>query len=63
MTAHLRSLRPKRQWSDLGALGVVLAIGFSALGLTTVKTVIISHQDDAPPSVEQPHAGKHHPSP
>jgi hypothetical protein len=36
-------------------MAMVLAIGFSALGLTTVKTVIISQQEDAPLAEE------HHP--
>lgn len=52
MTAHLRSQRPQRSWGDLGAMGMVLAIGFSALGLTTVKSVVISHQEGAPSAVE-----------
>lgn len=52
MTGHLRSLRPQMRWGDLGAMGMVIAISFSALGLTTVKTVIISHQAEPPSAVE-----------
>ncbi len=63
MTAHLRSQRPRRQWGDLGALALMLAMGFSALGLTTVKTVIISHKDGGPAAVEQPHSGEHQANP
>lgn len=53
MTAHLRSLKPHRSWGDLGAVALVLAIGCSALGLTTVKTLLSSGQDDIAPAVEQ----------
>ena len=59
MTAHLRSQRPRRLWGDLGAMAMVLAIGFSALGLTTVKTVIISQQEESP-LAEEHHPRGHH---
>ena len=59
MTTHLRSLRPQPSWGDLGAMGMVLLIGFSALGLTTVKTVIIGQQEGAPSAAEHQSRGHH----
>lgn len=53
MTAYLQSLKPRRNWGDFGAVALVLAIGCSALGLTTMKTLLSSGQHDGVPVAER----------
>jgi len=50
MADYLRSLQSPRSWGDLAAVGLVLAIGCSAMGLTTVKNAISGNQDDLAPA-------------
>jgi DNA-directed RNA polymerase subunit RPC12/RpoP len=41
MTEHLRISRPERGWRDLAAIALVVGMGFSAMGLTTLKTALV----------------------
>jgi len=41
MTDHLKTSRPQRSWADLAAVTLVVGIGFSAMGLTTMKTALV----------------------
>ena len=45
MTDHLKISRPQRRWSDLAAVTLVLAISFSAFGMTTMKTALVGDQE------------------
>jgi hypothetical protein len=58
MTAYLQSLKPRCSWGDFGAVALVLAIGCSAMGLTTMRTLLSSGQHDLVPAPEQ-HSRQH----
>ena len=41
MSEHLRISRPQRGWRELAAIALVVGMGFSAMGLTTMKTALV----------------------
>jgi hypothetical protein len=41
MAEHLGISRPERGWRDLAAIVLVVGMGFSAMGLTTLKTALL----------------------